>query len=90
MKKFDINKALDGDPVILRGGSKAFIYCIIPNHVRTLMPEEPYVLVGGEFDPQTNDCINSLITWTKNGNYIDDNDESFSDIVGMWSSNDGI
>lgn len=89
MEKFDIDKALNGEPIMLRGGSKAYIYCVIPNYVQALMTDDPYILIGAIFDPYSDDCIDSSATWMENGTY-NESYESDSDIIGMWNNNNEI
>ena len=88
---FDLEKALEGAPVKLRNGSKAFIYCFIPNHVVTTFEyDKNYVLVGAIIE-STGKCLQQIETWTVEGKYIDDpNIESGSDIIGMWKNNGKI
>lgn len=86
MRKFDIDKALNGEPVMLRNRYKAYIYCVVPNYVQALMPDNPYILIGAIFDPFTNECTDSSCTWMRNGTYME-NSEQDTDIVGMWSNN---
>lgn len=88
MMEFDLHRALEGAPVKLKNGKKAFIYASIPNHVReTLKQDKNYVLVGAIIE-SSGECLNSLETWTEDGNYIDDpNIESNSDIISMYTEN---
>lgn len=85
MVNFDLYKALEGEPVKLKNGKKAFIYALMPNHVReTLKHDKNYVLVGAIIE-SSGECLQPLETWTEDGSYIDDEDiPSNSDIVGMW------
>jgi hypothetical protein len=85
MVNFDLHKALEGAPVKLRGGGKAFVYASMPNHVReTLKYDKNYVLVGAIIE-SSGECLQPLETWTEDGSYIDDEGiPSNSDIVGMW------
>lgn len=91
MVNFDLQKALEGEPVKLRGGNKAFIYALIPNHVVTTFEHDKnYVLVGSIIE-SSGKCLQPLETWTIEGKYIDDpNIASNSDIIGMWRRNGKI
>jgi len=43
IKPFDLDKALNGEPVRLRNGRKAYVYCIIPNQ---FVDRSPFTLIG--------------------------------------------
>jgi hypothetical protein len=83
--KFDLHRALEGAPVKLKNGKKAFIYASMPNHVReTLKQDKNYVLVGAIIE-SSGECLQPLETWTEDGSYIDDeNILSNNDIVSIW------
>ncbi|HDR1061682.1 pyruvate kinase [Pasteurella multocida] len=75
MKKFDLEKALAGEPVVLRNGSKAFVKFVI---------EKPmYIdskLVGYFIDEQGR---GGEVAWIEDGRQ-DRHEDSDFDIVGMW------
>lgn len=85
MMEFDLHRALEGAPVKLKNGKKAFIYASMPNHVReTLKQDKNYVLVGAIIE-SSGEYLQPLETWTEDRSYIDDEGiPSNSDIVGMW------
>ena len=77
MKKFNLEAALNGEPVELRDGRKAFIFKnIMDTSVLGYKPDYP--LIGMVQD-------NSMVhTWTLDGRILMSNDCSNGDIVGMW------
>lgn len=76
MSKFDLEKALKGEPVVLRNGLKAYIRHH-ETQVKTMFPLIGYVsngLIAGKG-----------VSWTEDGRYYwSDDDKSAYDIVGMW------
>ena len=78
MKKFDLEKALAGEPVVLGNGSKAFIVKHIPDeHIKKEECELiGYLVEGSKFQ--------SCATWTKDGKYNPCLNLHIYDIVGMW------
>ncbi|HDR1349406.1 TPA: pyruvate kinase [Pasteurella multocida] len=75
MKKFDLEKALAGEPVVLRNGDKAFVKFVLENPVR-----EECAMIGYVIDDRGRD---SLIGWYKNGLYASCGGDGL-DIVGMY------
>lgn len=83
MKPFDLEKALAGEPVVLRDGHKAIVYYYVPDEIK-LDDEgtpETFPLKGMKFD-QDGYLLNSSVEWRKDGRFR--SSESDSDIVGMW------
>ena len=83
MKPFDLEKALAGEPVVLRDGHKAIVYYCVPDEIK-LDDEgtpETFPLKGMKFD-QDGYLLNSSVEWRKDGRFR--SSESDSDIVGMW------
>ncbi|MGC6247213.1 pyruvate kinase [Bisgaard Taxon 45] len=75
MKEFDLEKALAGEPVVLRNGNKAFVKFVLENPLY-----EDNQVVGFHIDDEGNEeCIN----WRKDGIHIP-NVNSMYDIIGMW------
>lgn len=73
-KPFDLEKALAGQPVLLRNGYKAFV-----RHYEKELKVD-YELLG-----YTIWCSNLVTTWTKEGRfYTSSVEDSGQDIVGMW------
>ncbi|EJZ80319.1 pyruvate kinase [Pasteurella multocida] len=78
MKAFDLEKALAGEPVVLRNGHKAFIVKHIPEeHIKKEECELiGYLVEGLKFQ--------SCATWTKDGKYNPCFSSHIYDIVGMY------
>ncbi|HHW7449417.1 pyruvate kinase [Pasteurella multocida subsp. multocida] len=75
MKEFNLEKALAGEPVVLRNGDKAFVKFVLENPVR-----EECAMIGYVIDDRGRD---SLIGWYKNGLYASCGGDGL-DIVGMY------
>ena len=75
LKPFSLEKALAGEPVVTRGGHKAYI-----RHHETLL-ESKYPLFGYILRGRDD---NEMITWTVDGAFNTDAVEGSLDIVGMW------
>ncbi|MGZ7909853.1 hypothetical protein [uncultured Haemophilus sp.] len=77
MKDFDLEKALQGEPVMLRNGDKAFIFKnILGTPILDFKPDYP--LIGMIHNhPVTQ-------TWSLDGRISSCNDCAPGDIVGMW------
>ncbi|MFC0938961.1 pyruvate kinase [Pasteurella multocida] len=75
MKPFDLEKALAGEPVVLRNGNKAFVKFALENPVR-----EECAMIGYVIDDRGRD---SLIGWYKNGLYASCGGDGL-DIIGMY------
>lgn len=75
---FNLDKALQGEPVLLRDGLKAYIRYISP-------PEYTgnYILNGYIINPDEPDGI-TFEQWTIAGKEFNDNDEHEFDIISMW------
>ena len=72
-KPFDLEKALSGEPVVLRNGDKAFVFKLLQNkNLKTPLIGYHINSSGAEFG----------ITWTINGDYSACTNEN--DIIGMW------
>lgn len=80
MKLFDLEKALAGEPVVLRDGSKATIFY---NLNQTFGENASDFPLQGVLN-LTDGYISSVKTWTINGSYRGDNIKSDEDIIGMW------
>lgn len=75
MKKFDLEKALAGEPVVLRNGNKAFVKFVLENPLL-----EYDQVVGFRIDKEGKE---ELTSWFKNGVHIP-GVNSIYDIVGMY------
>lgn len=78
MKEFNLDAALNGEPVKLRNGRKAVVQLDLTEVGANLLTEYPlrgYVLEAKGIDPTY---------WTKEGKYISDKGDHINDIVEMW------
>ena len=84
MKPFNLEEALAGNPVQLRGGAKAYIYYKFPDSAKK---EFNFPLVFPLIGCVVNDMeqvTNSTCTWRVNGMNDDELLNDKYDIVGMW------
>lgn len=83
MKEFDLNAALNGEPVMLRGGCKAIIYYKVPDEYK-FADNKPvfYPLKGLTFDVNGNLAVSAMY-WHASGKFDSKKDHSL-DIIGMW------
>lgn len=77
MKPFNLEKALAGEPVILRNGNKAFVKFEIPNEFNS---DEYCKVVGFRLNDE-NSAVK--LDWNKEGRYYSHSEYGF-DIIGMW------
>jgi len=77
MKEFNLDSALNGEPVMLRDGSKAFIFKNIKN-TNVLDFKTDYPLIGMIHNHA------AVQTWSLDGRISSCNDCAPGDIVGMW------
>lgn len=82
MKPFDLRKALAGEPVVLRCGSKAYVL----GDLRDLFPESKEVrcLIGIDSEREHSKQYSSTMRWKCNGSYYEHIYESEYDIIGMY------
>ena len=81
MKDFNLDAALNGEPVILRNGSKAIILNDLRNHF-TNAEDCDEVLLGAIYSDDGN-ALRRAACWNCSGLWIGDYIDEF-DIVGMW------
>lgn len=84
MKPFNLEKALVGEPVVLRGGRKAFVLCDLKQHFK--YPRSNKQLIGIVATENNSDMFEHSARWYDTGEYLsnDDGCESDYDITGMW------
>jgi hypothetical protein len=75
LKHFNLEAALNGEPVMLRDGRKAFVR----HHETEVMVGDCWQIWGTTIESP------SLIAWSKGGGYYLDGDISGLDIIGMWT-----
>ncbi|HHE3514446.1 TPA: pyruvate kinase [Pasteurella multocida] len=76
MKPFNLEKALAGEPVVLRGGCKAYVKFKLPEPYTTKMP------LVGYYENALGRSVDML--WFENGHASDEEDTHILDIYGMW------
>lgn len=82
MKEFNLDAALNGEPVMLRNGQKAIIYyCVHDNFKFNEKTPDAFPLKGMVFDKEGY-LDDSSATWSRSGRFSYSEDEW--DIVGMW------
>lgn len=82
MKPFDLEKALQGEPVRLRDGSKAYVL----GDLRELFSKskELKCLIGVTSQIGNTDAFDGIYRWKCTEQYYEHLAESESDIVSMW------
>lgn len=75
---FNLEKALQGEPVKLRDGSKAYVKYIMPSEHGELYPVHGYF-----FDPDEPTNV-EIEQWTEEGKAYIPDPNSDSDIISMW------
>lgn len=79
---FDLDKALNGEPVMLRKGLKACIKYVMPSEYKGTHPIRRYVIDDADPDGTY------TLSWCLNGKaFKEDYDHRF-DIIGMWKEPD--
>lgn len=83
MKEFNLEEALNGEPVMLRSGCKAIIYYKVPDEYK-FADNKPVLcpLKGLMFDVNGN-LVNSSMYWYESGKFDIEKDHSL-DVIGMW------
>lgn len=82
MKKFDLKAALNGEPVMLRNGSKAIILNDARNYFKNTRPNDE-VLLGLISDVNSQDKFLCSGAWASDGSWVNNFVDEF-DIIGMW------
>ena len=84
MKEFDLKAALNGEPVMLRNGEKAYLVGRTPAAIKMInMEYVQYPLVGYSVDANELVAI-YFLNWTENGKLNILFEENNRDIIGMW------
>lgn len=84
MKEFDLEAALNGEPVVIRGGRKAFITCDLRRYFKNTINDKKLIgIVAMEDDPNS---FSVSSRWYDSGAYhgTETNEENDYDIIGMW------
>lgn len=82
MKEFNLEAALNGEPVKLRSGHKAIILNDARNYFKNTRSNEE-VLIGFVSDIDNQDKLLYHGAWTSDGSWISNFVDEF-DIIGMW------
>ena len=84
MKPFNLEKALAGEPVVLRGGRKAFVTCDLRRYFKNTVSDKKLIGIISEEDDHNSFSVSSR--WYDSGSYHDEvgSEETDYDIVGMW------
>lgn len=82
MKEFDLKAALNGEPVVLRDGRKAFVLCDVTDYFN--ITSESGRLIGVKGNIKSNDVFFGTVSWTTSGYYYESHDKHKYDIIGMW------
>lgn len=87
MEKFNLDKALQGEPVLLRNNFFAYIIGIVPNGLLTKLsnPSNALPLIGSIVDPMDNTVVRQYVKWTLDGKYPSYSEEHSLDIIGMYT-----
>ena len=85
MEKFNLEKALQGEPILLRDGRKGLVFYRIPDQYLFYKEkgEVVYKLRGITLDKE-GFIYEINASWTLEGDYDTDIDNSNDDIIGMW------
>lgn len=83
MKPFDLNKALQGEPVRLRNGLKAIIYYRVPDKYTFNNGEKTYRPIKGMIFTEEGHLSSSSFEWLLSGK-VDTNRLNNLDIIGMY------
>ena len=86
LEPFNLEKALQGEPVMFRDGNKGVISCNLYNFIKdNIKLDDMYPLKGIRFYKQNEHIAASSECWTLEGKlFIDPNEDSPADIIGMW------
>ncbi|HHF3796166.1 TPA: hypothetical protein ACXK87_001311 [Haemophilus influenzae] len=84
MKEFNLDAALNGEPVVLRSGRKAYIGHKTPDCYVCDSGEKIEFPLHGYIIKADNIIEVPNMFWTINGRAYKDNVDNASDIVGMW------
>ena len=82
MKEFNLDAALNGEPVKLRNGSKAIILNDARNYFKNTRPSDE-VLLGLISDVNSQDKFLCSGAWASDGSWVNNFVDEF-DIIGMW------
>ena len=84
MKEFDLKAALNGEPVKLRNGNKAYVLARLPDNLKYAHIEKVhYPLIGVVMD-EDGYVTDTHMSWTIGGGCYVTNEPLKSDIIGMW------
>lgn len=84
MKPFDLEKALGGEPVVLRCGRKAFLTCDLRRYFKNTVSDKKLIGIVSEEDDHNSFAVSA--SWYDSGYYYDVEtiEEKGFDIIGMY------
>lgn len=82
---FDLKRALAGEPVLIRDGSKGYVFANLNDIAfKENMSCSDYLPLRGVIVYENNGKKLSSETWTLNGRASSNGEEDYYDIIGMW------
>ncbi|MDG6447333.1 hypothetical protein [Glaesserella parasuis] len=78
LEPFDLNKALNGEPVMLRNGLKAYVKYVMPSEYKGPYPLSGYILNNKSSD------FADRVSWSLEGNFSKYAKHPTHDIISMW------
>lgn len=82
---FDLERALAGEPVLIRDGSKGYVFANLNDIAfKENMSCSDYLPLRGVIVYENNGKKLSSETWTLNGRTSSNGEEDYYDIIGMW------
>lgn len=84
MKEFNLDAALNGEPVLLRNGRKGLVFYRIPDEFKYPDEEEVEYKLRGMTFTKEGGISDTSESWTLEGYYNTDNGYDNKDIIGMW------
>lgn len=83
MKPFDLERALAGEPVLLRNGTKAIVCFMLPDKYLYKNGKPSTLPLKGIILDHDGYVESAIVNWAKNGSYYL-GETSEKDIIGMW------
>lgn len=88
---FDLKRALAGEPVLIRDGSKGYVFANLNDIAfKENMSCSDYLPLRGMIVYENNGKKLSSETWTLNGRTSSNGEEGYYDIIGMWKESEPV